>query len=154
MAWLAFQHLTATTLANEFPIAHLNFASHRHDGRAALNWHSFEGIVVVVCGLCLRRYHTPVIRIVNYKVSVTPNGNCTFAREQTEKLRCSSAGNVDKAIQVQPSAFHAVRVQEIHPFFDTGNSVGDIDEGVFAKKLLLRVKWAMIRSNGIDRPER
>ena len=34
MAWLALQHLAAARLANEFPIAHLNFAPHRHDGRA------------------------------------------------------------------------------------------------------------------------
>jgi len=153
-SWLALQHLTATALPDKFTVTYLDFAPYGHHGWAACNLHSFEAIVVVVRVLRFGGQHTSIIRVVNHEVGVTPHGNRALAREKPKQFRCASARNVHEAIKFQPPAFYPVGIQKIYAFFDTRNSVGNVDEGILAEKFLLRVDRAMIRANGIDRAER
>src|SRR6266478_231393 len=150
MTRLALQHLAAATLTDEFSVAHLDDASHCHDRRAALNLHSFETIIVVVYMLRFRGDHATVVRVVNDEVGITAHGNRHLAREKPKKFRGARARGVHEAIQIQASAFHPVRIQQIDAILDSRNPVGNIDERIFAKKFLLGVERAMIRSNGID----
>src|SRR5882672_3006519 len=153
MSRLAFQHLAAATLTDEFSVAYLDFASYGHDRGAALNLHSFETIVIVVHVLQFRGDHATVVRVVNNEVGITAHCNRALAREKAKKFRGARASGVDEAIRIQASAFHPVRIQKIDAILDSGNAVGNIDEGIFAEKFLLGVKRAMIRSNGVDRAE-
>src|SRR5216684_1005520 len=150
MTRLALKHLAAATLTDEFSVANLDHASHGHDRRAALNLHSFKTIVVVVYVLRFRGDHATVVRVINDEVGITAHGNRALAREKPKKLRGARASGVDETIQIQASAFHPMRIQQIDAILDSRNPVGNIDERIFAKKFLLGVERAMIRSNGID----
>src|SRR6267142_5583622 len=151
MTRLALQHLAAATLTDEFSVAYLDFASHGHDRRAALNLHSFESIVIVVHVLEFRGDHATVVRVVNDEVGITTYGNRALARKKPKKFRGARAGGVDETIHIQASAFHPMRIQQIDAILDSRDPVGNIDEGILAEKFLLGVERAMIRSNGIDR---
>src|SRR6266404_2186061 len=151
MRWLALEHLAAAAFPDKFSVAHLYIAAHRYHRWAALDRHSFETIVVRVRVLRFGRDRTAVIRIVNHQVRITANRNRSFSRKKSKKFRSTSAGCVHEAVQTQPSAFHSVRVQQIDALFDSRNAVGNIDERILAEKLLLGVKRAMIRPDGVDR---
>src|SRR5712692_1613910 len=150
MTRLALQHLAAATLSDEFSVAHLDYASNCHDRRAALNLHSFESIVIVVHVLQFRGDHATVVRVVNDEVGITAHGNRALSREKAKKFRGARARGVHEAIQIQASAFYPVRIQQIDAILDSRNPVGNTDERILAKKFLLGVERAMIRSNGID----
>src|SRR5439155_5115005 len=143
---LALQYLTATALPDKFTVTYLDFAPYGHDGWAADHLHSLEAIVVVVRVLRFGGQHTSIIRVVNHEVGVTPHGNRALTREKPKQFRCASACNVHEAIKFQPPAFYPVGIQKIYTVLDTRNSVGNVDEGIFAEKFLLRVERAMIRS--------
>src|SRR5216683_1076763 len=150
----ALQHLAPAALTDKFSVAYLYFAPHGHYRRTALDLHSFETIVVVVRVLRLGGDHATVIGIVNHQIRVAANRNRSFSWEKSKKFCCASAGRIDETVKIQPPAFHSVRVQQVDALLDSRNSVGNIDERIFAEKLLLRVKRAMIRSDRIDRSRR
>src|SRR5882724_1534237 len=154
MTRLALKHLAAATLTDEFSVAYLDFASHGHDRGATFDFRSFETIVVVVYMLRFRGDHATVVRVVNDEVGITAHGNRALAREKPKKFRGARARGVHEAIQIQASAFHPVRIQQIDAILDSRNPVGNIDERILAQKFLLGVEWAMIRPNGIDRAKR
>ena len=53
-------------------------------------------------------------------------------------------------MQIHSAPLYAVGIEQIHPLFDAGNTVGNLGEGVFAEKLLLDVERTMIGGDGID----
>src|SRR5438477_10551535 len=154
MRRLALQHAAAAALPNKFTVAHLYFTPHGNYRRAALDRHSFEAIVVVVGVLRFGGHYSSIIRVVNHQVGVTANGDCAFSGEQTKKFCGTSAGSVDKTVQMQPAAFHSIGVQKVDAVFDSRNAVWNIHERILAEKFLFGVKRTMIRSYGIDRSYR
>ena len=86
MRRLALEEFSAAEFADKFPSRAAIFAANGHDVRPAFDLHSFEGIVIEIHLVRLRRDLSAIIRIVNHEVGVAADLNRAFAREQTEKF--------------------------------------------------------------------
>src|SRR5208337_3326200 len=137
--WLALKHLATAALADKLAVADLDFAAHGYDRRAAFDLHALETIVVVIDVLRFRGDHATVIRIVNHQVGIAAHGDRALAGEKPKKFRGARAGRVDKAVQIQASAFYTMRIEQIDAILDSGNAVGNVDERILAQEFLLRV---------------
>ena len=87
--------------ADEDAVAHLDLASHGDDRRAAIDFHAFETVVVVVDVLRAGRDHALVRGVVDDKIGIAADGDRAFAREQAEEFGGSGAGGVDEAVDVE-----------------------------------------------------
>jgi hypothetical protein len=146
------QEPPASDRADEFPVAHGDFASDGDDRRPALNGPAFEGVVVDVHEMRRGREPAAVAGIVDDKVGVAAGLYCAFSWKKLEDLRRIGAGDVHECVEVEPSRSHAIGVEKIDSILQGRNPVRDFREVVPAHRFLSRqIKRRMVRSNGIDK---
>src|ERR1043165_4785463 len=100
--------MAAAPLADELAVSYLNTPAHRDNGWASVHLHAFESVVVTVRMLRCRRENASIIWVVDNQIRVAPDGDGALAGKQPKQFRSAGARRVDKAVQVQPSALHAV----------------------------------------------
>src|ERR1700733_7481420 len=147
---LAADHAAAARVADEQAISHLNFAAHGDVQGSAFDGETLKSVVVVVGVLGSNRNRAAIVRVIDNKVRVGTDGDISLAREQTEELGRACAERIDKAMNVECTAFHTIGVHQIYPIFDAGNAVRDLGEGTGTEKLLLEVEGAMICANRVN----
>src|ERR1700726_4337643 len=89
-----------------------------------------------------------IIRIVNDEIGIAAHLDRSFAWKESEKLRRLRARSVDEPLEVQLSAFHAVREIKIDSVFQGRNSVWNFGEIIFAHLFLGEIERRMISSQG------
>src|SRR5829696_9025351 len=159
MALLVLIPAAERAAAEEFTVARLtnilavfdNDSPARNDGlHHAFHLHPFIGAVINVHVVSRGRYGLFFIRIEDDYIGIRADGDCAFAREQSEYFcrRCRS--QLDEAVQAYSPLDYAV-IDQRHAMFDAWPAVWNLREIVAAKLLLLfEAERAMICRNHLQ----
>src|SRR5262249_29284503 len=96
---------------------------------------------------------TAVAGIEDDHVGVTAYGDGAFLGEEAEEFCGARTGAIDEAVKINAAAGDAVGVEKIDAFFDAGDAVRDVGEGVLAEQFLLEVEGAVVGTDGVDETE-
>src|SRR6185312_1223797 len=108
MTRLTLQKFSATEFANEFSVAHGDFATNGDRTRAAFEFPAFEGAVIDIHVLRLHRNFAAIFGIEHDEVGIGTGLDGAFAWKEVEGFRDLCARDVHKGVQVDLSRFHAV----------------------------------------------
>ena len=109
--------------ADEFAVAHCDFAADGDDARPAFELPAFERAVVDVHLLRLRGNLAAIIRIVDDQVGIAAEWIVPLRGKRPKVSRPACCG-VDERVQVDASRLHAVGVEQVHAVFEHGMPLG------------------------------
>src|SRR5205085_7861245 len=102
---VALEHPAAADRGEKLPITYRDFAANRDQARAPLDLPAFEGAVIHVHHLRLRRNGPAIFGIVDDEIGIRADLDGAFAREQTERLRRVRARDIHERVQIELSGF-------------------------------------------------